>query len=151
MSRRWKKIKEDPARLSAYNDRVRWMRDDDLLGQHEETVTGRSALKIIQKQPKKTPKAPKLEESDDSDYDEPRVKRIQTLPKEAPKTPDEEPAVKQPSELIEAEPAEGQGDSYLEINLRDTAFDSIGVGKEVTYRGKKYHILEHVIMATSLK
>ena len=97
------------------------MRDGDLLGQHEETMTGRSALKIIQRQPKKTPRAPNLEESDDSDDDEPRVKRIQTLPKEAPKNPDEEPAVKQPPELIEAEPAEGPEDSYLEINLRDTA------------------------------
>ena len=54
MSRRWKEIKEDPARLSAYNDSARQMKnhtkisgDDSSI--HEKSVTGRSAVK----QPKK--------------------------------------------------------------------------------------------------
>ena len=71
------------------NDRDRRIRDDDPLVQHEEVVTGRSAVKGIQRQPKKAPKTPELVESDDSDDeesddagdDEPMVKRIQTLPK----------------------------------------------------------------------
>ena len=54
MSRRWKEIKEDPARLSAYNDRARQMKnltkvsgDDSSI--HEKSFAGRSAVK----QPKK--------------------------------------------------------------------------------------------------
>ena len=59
------------------------------------------------------------------------------------------PVVKQSLELIETDP----GHSYLEINLRHIVFDSIeaSVGLEGTYRGKKNHMLEHVIMATALK
>ena len=48
------------------------------------------------------------------------VKRIQKLPKIA--IPGKEPVVKQPPELTEADPR----DSYLEITLSDTDFDSIG-------------------------
>ena len=73
-------------------------------------------------------------ESDVSDHDKPMVKKIQTLPKKA--TPGNEPIlpeVKQSPELIETDP----GDSYLQITLRDIAFDSIGVSVEGTYRGKK--------------
>ena len=76
---------------------------------------------------------------DDSDDDEPRVKRIQTLPKKAPKTPDKEPAVKQLPQLIEAE-TEGLGYSYIEITLIDIAFpidDFIEMSVEGTYRRKK--------------
>ena len=94
VSRRWKEIKEDPARLSTNNDRDRRIRDDDPLVQHEEVVTGRSAVKGIQRQPKKAPKTPELvesddsddEESDDADDGEPMVKRIQTLPKKCQKS-----------------------------------------------------------------
>ena len=59
------------------------------------------------------------------------VKRIQKLPKIA--IPGKEPVVKQPPELTEADPR----DSYLEITLSDTDFDSIGVSVEGTYRAKK--------------
>ena len=162
---RWKEIKEDPARLSAYNDRARQMKNEaERLGddsQHEKTVAERPAVKQPQKapktpefvdtdsdtedkeeqepavkQPRKVPKSsgPVKMESDVSDHDKPMVKKIQTLPKKA--TPDNEPIlpeVKQSPELIETDP----GNSYLEITLRDIAFDSIGVSVEGTYRGKK--------------
>ena len=51
VSRRWKEIKEDPARLSAYNDRAREMKNeagkpgDD--SQHEKAVAERSAVSHI--------------------------------------------------------------------------------------------------------
>ena len=117
--RRWKEIKEDLARLSTYNDRARQMRDDNLLVSNMEQQT------IIERQPKKALKTPEFVESDDSDNEEwddqeekkPAIKRTQTLPKKAPKTPDEEPVAKQPPELIETE-SEGLGYSYLTINLR---------------------------------
>ena len=137
VSRRRKEVNEDPARLSAYKDTGRQMRDNNPLVQHEKTVTERTAVKRIQRRPKKAPKISELIESDDSDDEEsdvsdhgkPMVKRIQKLPKIA--TPGKEPVVKQPPELIETDPR----DSYLEIE--DTAFDSIGVSVEGTYRGKK--------------
>ena len=192
VSGRWKEIKEDPARLSAYNDRARQMKNEgERLGndsQHEKTVAERPAVKQPQKAPKtpefvdtdsdtedeqepavkQPPRAPKTPasvdtdsdtedkeeqepavkqprkvpkssgpvrmESDVSDHDKPMVKKIQTLPKKA--TPGNEPIlpeVKQSPELIETDPE----DSYLEITLRDIAFDSIGVSVEGTYRGKK--------------
>ena len=57
MSRRWKEIKEDPTRLTAYNDRARQMKNEtkksgDDSSIHEKLVAGRSAVK----QPKKGPK-----------------------------------------------------------------------------------------------
>ena len=72
------------------------------------------------------------------------AKIIQTLPKKAPKTPDEKPVAKQPPELVETEP-EDPGDSYLEINLRHIAFDSTetSVSVEGTYGGN-----EHVNVGT---
>ena len=49
VSRRWKKIKYDPARLSAHNDRTRQMKNEPTkLGNdssvHEKTVAERSAI-----------------------------------------------------------------------------------------------------------
>ena len=84
VSRGWKKINEDPARLFAYNNRARQMRDepekptksvDSLIGsivQHEETVTEGFVVKRTQRQPQKAPKSPEFveTESDDSDYDD---------------------------------------------------------------------------------
>ena len=139
VSRRWKDINEDPARLSAYSDSARQMRNNNPLVQHEKTVMERTAVKRIQRNPKKAPKISKLIESNDSDYEESdvpdhdksMVKRIQKMAKIA--TPGKKPVVKQPLELIETDPR----DSYLEITLRDTAFDSIVVSVEGTYRGKK--------------
>ena len=64
VSRRWKEIKEDPARLSVYNDRVRQMRDDDPL------VSSMKQKTITERQPKKVPKTPEFVESDDSDDQE---------------------------------------------------------------------------------
>ena len=51
MSRRWKEIKEDPARLSAYSDRAREMKNeaekpgDD--SQHEKKVAEKSAVSHV--------------------------------------------------------------------------------------------------------
>ena len=66
MSRSWKEIKEDPARLSAYNDRARQMKNEaekptklgdnysvSSVEQHEKMVTERSAVKKIQRPPQK--------------------------------------------------------------------------------------------------
>ena len=49
VSRRWKEIKEDPARLSVYNDRARQMKNEADNSQHEKTVAGRSTVKQLQK------------------------------------------------------------------------------------------------------
>ena len=97
MSRRWKEIKEDLARPSAYNDRARQMRDDDPLVRNMEQQT------ITERQPKKAQKTQEFVESHDSDNEESddkegkksAAKRIWALPKKAPKTPDEEPVAKQ--------------------------------------------------------
>ena len=56
VSRKWKEINEDPARLSAYKNTGRQMRDSNPLVQHEKTVTERTAVKRIQRHPKKAPK-----------------------------------------------------------------------------------------------
>ena len=69
VSRRWKDIKEDPARLSGHNDRARQMKNeaekpsDD--SQHEEMVPMRSAVK----QPKKAPATPEFVDTDSDDSD----------------------------------------------------------------------------------
>ena len=49
VSRRWKEIKEDPARLSVYNDRARQMKNEADNSQHEKTVAGRCTVKQLQK------------------------------------------------------------------------------------------------------
>ena len=67
VSRRWKEIKEDPARLFEYNDRARQMQNEaEELGddsQNEQTMVDRPAAK----QPTKAPKTPELVDTD-SDY-----------------------------------------------------------------------------------
>ena len=86
VSRRWKEIKEDPARLSAYNDRTRQIKNEaGKLGndsQREKTVAERSAVK----QSKKAPKPPELVDTvlDTEDEQETAVKQ----PKKAPKPPE---------------------------------------------------------------
>ena len=86
VSRRWKEIKEDPARLSAYNDRARQMKNeaekpgDD--SQNQKTVAERFAVK----HPKKSPKIPKFVDTDSSTKDEQESAVKQS--KKAPKTPE---------------------------------------------------------------
>ena len=67
MSRRWKEIKEDPARLSEYNDRARQMQNeaeesgDD--SQNEKTMIHRPTAKHL----KKVPKTPEFVDIDSDD------------------------------------------------------------------------------------
>ena len=70
VSRRWKKIKYDPARLSAHNDRTRQMKNEPTkLGNdssvHEKTVAERSAIK----QSQKAPKTPEFVDTGSNDSD----------------------------------------------------------------------------------
>ena len=71
MPRRWKEIKEDPPRLSQYNDRARQMNNESeklaktgdylLVGSMEQqTVTERLVVKRKQRQSQKAPKAPQF-------------------------------------------------------------------------------------------
>ena len=114
VSRRWKEIKEDLQRLSAYNDKARQMKNEPTkLGddaQHEKVVAKRSVVK----RPKKAPKTSGFvdtdpDESVTEDEQEPVVKK----PQKAPKTPEfvdtdsndsdskdeSEPAVKLPQKV----------------------------------------------------
>ena len=84
VSRRWKEIKENPARLSAYNDRARQMKNeveesgDDL--QNEKTLVDRPAVRL----PLKAPKSPEFVDTDldnSDDKQEPVVKKPQKVPK----------------------------------------------------------------------
>ena len=86
VSRRWKEIKEDPARLSEYNDRARQVQNeaeepgDD--SQNEKTMVDRPIAKHL----KKVPKTPKFVDTDldgIDDEQEPAVKQ----PQEAPNIP----------------------------------------------------------------
>ena len=71
MPRRWKEIKEDPPRLSQYNDRARQMNNEAeklskagdylLVGSMEQqTVTERLVVKRKQRQSQKAPKTPEF-------------------------------------------------------------------------------------------
>ena len=105
VSRRWKEIKEDPARLSAYNDRARQMKNEaEELGddsQNEKTVVDRPVVRL----PQKAPESPEFvdADSDTEDEQEPVVRHLQKASK-IPKfididssTEDEqEPVVKKP-------------------------------------------------------
>ena len=84
MSRRWKEIKENPARLSAYNDRARQMENeaeepgDD--SQNEKTVVDRPVVRL----PQKAPKSPEFVDTDlhDSDNEkQPVVRHLQKASK----------------------------------------------------------------------
>ena len=86
VSKRWKEIKEDPAKLSAYNDRTRQMKneaekptklgDDSSVSsteQYEKMMVARSAVKKkkkkkkIQRQSQKAPKTPEFVDTDSDD------------------------------------------------------------------------------------
>ena len=99
VSKTWKDIKEDPARLTVYNDRARKVKneaqkptklgDDSLVSrmeQHEKRMAERATVKKkIQRQSQKAPKTPEFidTDSDDSDNEpKPAVKH----PLKAPKT-----------------------------------------------------------------
>ena len=70
VSRRWKEIKEDSERLSAYNDRARYMKNeagevgDD--SQNEKMMVDRP----VAKHPIKAPKTPEFVDTDSDDTDD---------------------------------------------------------------------------------
>ena len=86
VSRRWKEIKGDPARLSTYNDRSRQIKNEAEKpgndSQHGKTVAERSTVK----QSKKAPKPPELVDTDSDTEDEQETAVKQ--PKKAPKPPE---------------------------------------------------------------
>ena len=63
--RRWKEIKEDPTRLSEYNDRTRQMQNEAEELQNEKTMVDRPTAK----NPKKAPKTPEFVDTDSDDTD----------------------------------------------------------------------------------
>ena len=85
VSRRWKEIKEDPARLSKYNDRVRQMQNeaekpgDD--SQNEKTMVDRPTAKHL----KKVSKTPEFVDTDSDDTDKEQESTAKQ-PKKVPKT-----------------------------------------------------------------
>ena len=100
VSKRWKEIKEDPAKLSAYNDSTRQMKneaekptklgDDSSVSsaeQCEKMMVARSAVKkSLQRQPQKAPKTPEFVDTDSDDSgteneEEPVLKQSQKAPK----------------------------------------------------------------------
>ena len=99
VSKRWKEIKEDPAKLSAYNDSTRQMKneaekptklgDDSSVSSTEqcEKMVARSAVKkSLQRQPQKAPKTPEFVDTDSDDSgteneEEPVLKQSQKAPK----------------------------------------------------------------------
>ena len=102
---RWKEIKENRARLSAYNDRARQMKNEaEELGddsQNEKTVVDRPAVRL----PQKAPKSPEFvdTDSDTEDEQEPVVRHLQkasTIPKfidiDSRTEDEQEPVVKKP-------------------------------------------------------
>ena len=110
VSRRWKEIKEDSERLSAYNDRARYMKNeagevgDD--SQNEKMVVDRPVVK----HPIKAPKTPEFVDTDSDDTDdeqEPAVKQFQKSSK-TPESVDtdsddeQEPTVKHPQKAAKA-------------------------------------------------
>ena len=100
VSKRWKEIKEDPAKLSANNDRTRQMKneaekptklgDDSSVSsteQCEKMMVARSAVKkSLQRQPQKAPKTPEFVDTDSDDSgteneEEPALRQSQKAPK----------------------------------------------------------------------
>ena len=85
VSRRWKEIKEDLARLSAYNKRARQMKNevkepgDD--SQNEKTLVDRPAVRL----PQKTPKIPKSVDTDLDDSND-EQERVVKKPQKASKS-----------------------------------------------------------------
>ena len=54
VSRRWKEIKEDPARLSEYNDRAKQVQNEAEDSENEKTMVDRPTAKHLKKVPKTT-------------------------------------------------------------------------------------------------
>ena len=113
MSRRWKEIKEDPARLSVYNDRGRQMKNEaekpgDHSSVHEKMVAEGSAVK----HPQKSPKNPEFVDTDSGTKDE------------------QEPAVKHPQkalktvEFVDTDP-DDSGDEEEEPHPQKTSPGSV--------------------------
>ena len=75
MSRRWKEIKEDPARLSEHNDRARQMQNEaEESGdnsQNEKTMIHRPTAKHLEKVPK-TPEFVDIDSDDTNDEQGPK-------------------------------------------------------------------------------
>ena len=87
VSRRWKEVKEDPARLSAYNDRARQVKNEveELAdeSQNEKMVVDRPAVRLLQK----APKIPKFVDTDlDGSDDE--QESVVKKPQKASKSPE---------------------------------------------------------------
>ena len=96
VSRRWKEIKEDPAKLSEYNDRVRQIQNDDSLNEKMPTV---KHLKRVTKTPKfvdtdtdaeqgstakhlkKVPKTPEFVDTDSDDSNNEQKPVVEQLQK----------------------------------------------------------------------
>ena len=78
VSRRWREIKEDPGRLSEYNDRARQMKNETekpikagdglpVGSMEQQMVTEKPVVKRKQRQPKKAPKTPEFVDTDSDD------------------------------------------------------------------------------------
>ena len=82
MSRRWKEIKEDPARLSAYNDRARQMKNQTKKSGDDSSIHGKSvAGSSTVKQPKKGPKIPGPVDTGPGTKDDQKPKKCQAMEK----------------------------------------------------------------------
>ena len=81
VSKMWKEIKEDPARLSAYNDRVRQIKNEaEKLGvdsQNEKAMADRLAVRL----PKKALKSPEFVDTDLDDSDDEQEHIVKKKPK----------------------------------------------------------------------
>ena len=81
VSKMWKEIKEDPARLSAYNDRVRQIKNEaEKLGvdsQNEKAMADRLAVRL----PKKALKSPEFVDTDLDDSDDEQEHIVKKTPK----------------------------------------------------------------------
>ena len=109
LSRKWKAIKEDPARISAYNDGSRQIKDPSISSMEQQTMAERQLQKV--------PNSPEFVDTDSDDADtedeeeqEPEVKQPKKyqqpqsllIPSNDSDTEDEEeqkPAVKQPQKV----------------------------------------------------
>ena len=109
LSRKWKAIKEDPARISAYNDGSRQIKDPSISSMEQQTMAERQLQKV--------PNPPEFVDTDSDDADtedeeeqEPEVKQPKKyqqpqsllIPSNDSDTEDEEeqkPAVKQPQKV----------------------------------------------------
>ena len=108
-SRKWKEIKEDPARLSAYNDSSRQIRDPSISSMEQQTMAERQLQKV--------PNSPEFVDTDSDDADtedeeeqEPEVKQpkkchypqsllIHSNDSDTEDEEEQKPAVKQPQKV----------------------------------------------------